>query len=131
GSDVRAKVIVAQQPLLEGKDVPRKAFAPNAEQQAALVKLARSGSAPANNQEALARNAQESKLAFAEYHPYWYVDQIAATTAVRFIVSNADANVSAASKTIKSADVVEISDDQAADAAVKATVEFFAKNLNP
>jgi dienelactone hydrolase len=131
GSDARAKAIVAQLPMLDGKGNPRKAFAPNAEQQAAMVKLARNGVAPSNNQEAIARNAQESKLAFAEYHPYWHVDQIAATTAVRFIISNVDANVSAASKVIKNAEVVQIPGDQATDAAIKATTEWFAKHLNP
>jgi dienelactone hydrolase len=71
GIDARVKVVVAQLPMLVGRDTPRNAFAPDARQQAQMVKLARSGAAPASAREAGARNAQESALALTEYHPYW------------------------------------------------------------
>jgi dienelactone hydrolase len=105
--DVRIKAAVAQVPVIDGRDVPRKAFAPSAAQQAALVRLARSGQAPAGAIAAEARNEEETKLALAEYHPYWYADAIPATTAVLFVVAekdatvNNDANAVAASKLLK------------------------------
>jgi dienelactone hydrolase len=142
GTDARAKAIVAQLPALGGKNMPRGAFAPDAKQQASLVGLARSGAAPTNAREATTRNAQESKLALAEYHPFWYLDQIAPGTAVRFIVagrdsdSSIDANATAASALLKGpVDVLRIPDarhlldDKATDAAIRSATEWFAKNL--
>jgi dienelactone hydrolase len=105
--DVRIKAAVAQVPIIEGHDVPRRAFAPSAAQQAALVRLARSGQAAATAIAAEARNEEETKLALAEYHPYWYADAISATTAVLFVVAEKDATVNneanavAASKLLK------------------------------
>jgi dienelactone hydrolase len=106
-TDVRVKAAVAQVPVVDGKDVPRKAFAPSPEQQAAMVKLARSGTAPATLAAAAAMNDQEARLALAEYHPFWYADAIPVTTAVLFVVAekdlkvNNDTNAVAASKLIK------------------------------
>jgi len=105
--DVRVKAAVAQVPIIEGRDVPRKAFAPSAAQQAAMVRLARSGQAPAAALAAELRNEEETKLALAEYHPFWYADAIPRTTAVLFVVAekdtavNNDANAVAASKLLK------------------------------
>ena len=53
------------------------------------------------------RNEEETKLALAEYHPFWYADAIPKTTAVLFVVAekdtavNNDANAVAASKLLK------------------------------
>ena len=106
-TDVRVKAAVAQVPVVDGKDVPRKAFAPSPEQQAAMVKLARSGTAPATLAAAAAMNDQEARLALAEYHPFWYADAVPVTTAALFVVAekdlkvNNDANAVAASTLIK------------------------------
>jgi dienelactone hydrolase len=133
GFDARVKAIVAQNPSLEGKDIPRKAFAPTAEQQAAMIRLARTGTAPATVQTATAMNAEESKLAFAEYYPFWYVDQIPQSTAARFVLAatNADAtteaNVNAATKILKG--TTDIVKSPNVDAAASAAAEWFAKNL--
>jgi uncharacterized protein len=105
--DVRIKAAVAQVPVIAGRDVPRKAFAPTAAQQASLVRLARTGQAPATSAAAEARNDEEARLALAEYHPFWYADAIPSTTAVLFVVAekdttvNNDANAVAASKLLK------------------------------
>ena len=106
-TDSRVKAAVAQTPIIHGKDVPRKAIAPSAEQQAEMVRLARTGQAPATVVAAAAMNDQEAKLALAEYHPFWYVDQIPQSTAVLFVVAekdlkvNNDANAVAASKLLR------------------------------
>ena len=105
--DVRVKAAVAQVPIIEGTDVPRKAFAPSAAQQAAMVRLARTGQAPATAVAARAMNEEEARLALAEYHPFWYADAIPQTTAVLFVVAEKDAKVNndahavAASKLLK------------------------------
>jgi hypothetical protein len=141
GSDARVKAAVALMPVLEGKDAPRTAFAPNAEQKTAMIKLARTGGAPATVQAATSMNVVEAKLARAEYHPYWYIDQIPQTTSVRFIVaakdsdSTIEANVLAATKSLKGSDVVKLPDtthvldSNSVDAAARATAEWFQKNL--
>lgn len=141
GIDARVKAVVSLVPMLEGKDSQRQAFAPSAEQQAAMVKFARSGAAPTTQAAATARNAEESKLALAEYHPYWYLDQIPQTTAVRFIVAAKDtqtrvaADAAAAAKVLKgTTDVVAIPDaakltGSAGEAAARSSAEWFAKNL--
>jgi dienelactone hydrolase len=141
GSDARVKAAVALMPVLDGKDVPRTAFAPNPEQQAAMIKLARTGAAPATVQAATSMNAIEAKLARADYHPYWYIDQVPQTTAVRFIVAGNDtdasieANAIAAAKSLKVSDVVKLPDtthaldSNSVDAAARATAEWFQKNL--
>jgi dienelactone hydrolase len=104
--DVRIKAAVAQVPIIDGRDVPRKAFAPSAAQQGAMVRLARSGQAPASLVAAEARNDEEAKLALAQYRPFWYADAIPSTTAVLFVVAEKDttannANAVAASKLLK------------------------------
>lgn len=142
GSDARVKAIVAQVPMLAGRDAPRRAFAPDASQQAQMVKLARSGAAPTSAHEANSRNAEESQLALADYHPYWYLEQIAASTAVRFVVSDHDpdagieASTTAAAKLLKgSVDIVHLPDPRRSvdakpsAAAIQASTEWFEKNL--
>ena len=83
-NDARVKAGVAIQPWQDGKGVERRAFAPSAAQQASMVKLARSG-APATDAAAAAMNADESKLAFAEYQPFRIVDQIPKDTAMLYL----------------------------------------------
>ena len=86
-NDARVKAGVAIQPWQDGKGVERRAFAPSAAQQASMVKLARSG-APATDAAAAAMNAEESKLAFAEYQPFRIVDQIPKDTAMLYLDSH-------------------------------------------
>ena len=50
-----------------------------------MVKLARSGAAPATDAAAAAMNAEESKLAFAEYQPFRMLDQIPKDTAMLYL----------------------------------------------
>src|SRR5262245_42996007 len=76
GVDFRVKAAVAQTPIIDGHDTPRKAMKPSAAQQSAQVRLARTGQAPSTPAAAAAINSEETKLALAEYHPFWYVDQI-------------------------------------------------------
>jgi dienelactone hydrolase len=142
-TDSRVKAAVAQTPIIRGKDVPRKAIAPSAEQQAGMVRLARTGQAPATVVAAAAMNDQEAKLALAEYHPFWYVDQIPQSTAVLFVVAekdlkvNNDANAVAASKLLKGPNGVTVvpaathamSTAEAFDAAVEAAAAWFQKYL--
>jgi dienelactone hydrolase len=84
-NDARLKAGVAIQPWQDGKGVERRSFAPSAAQQAAMVKLARSGAAPATDAAAAAMNSEESKLAFAEYQPFRMVDQIPKDTAMLYL----------------------------------------------
>lgn len=141
GSDARVKAAVAQVPVVSGKELPRKAFAPNAQQQAAMIKLAREGAPPANDRAARTMNAEEAQLALADYQPYWYLDQIPQTTAVLFIVAEKDEKVDnaahaiAASKALKGATSVTTLAGakhslagQEAEAAA-AAAEWFTKNL--
>ena len=59
-----------------------------------MVRLARSGSAPATDTAAATMNAEESKLLFAEYQPYRYIDQIPKDAAM-FYLDRADAAAAA------------------------------------
>jgi DNA replication initiation complex subunit (GINS family) len=87
-NDARVKAGVAIQPWQDGKGVERRAFAPSAAQQAAMVRLARSGSVPTTDAAAATMNGEESKLAFAEYQPFRIVDQIPKDTAMRYLDSH-------------------------------------------
>jgi dienelactone hydrolase len=133
GTDARVKAVVAQAPSLNGGDLPRKAFLPTAEQQASMVRLARAGAAPTNDRAANAMNSEQSKLALAEYRPFWYLEQIAPTTAVRFVLLDKAldrgiaAQTDAARKLLKGpADVVKVTESKDA---VAVAAEWFAKNL--
>jgi dienelactone hydrolase len=143
GVDFRVKAAVAQTPIIDGQDTPRKAMKPAPAQRAALVRLARTGQAPATATAAAAMNAEEARLALAEYHPFWYVDQIPQTTAVLFVVAEKDAKVNnmsnavAASKLLKGPNGVTtipgathgLTSPQAFDAAVEAAIAWFQKYL--
>jgi dienelactone hydrolase len=83
-NDARVKAGAAVMPWTDGDRVARRSFAPSAIQQSAMVKLARSGSAPSADAAAAAMNAEESKLAFAEYQPFRMLDQIPKDVAMLF-----------------------------------------------
>jgi dienelactone hydrolase len=111
-TDARIKAAVAQTPIIEGKDVPRKASARTGESLLAEQKLARNGHLPVTR----ASIDMETRLALAEYHPFWYVEQIPQKTAMLFVIAekdtkiNNETNAIAASKLLKGpADVVSVS----------------------
>jgi dipeptidyl aminopeptidase/acylaminoacyl peptidase len=138
-TDARVKAAVAQAAVIEGKDVPRKASAPTGALLQAEQRRARSGELPISAADV------ETRLALAEYHPFWYVEQIPTTTAVLFVTSDRDTRVKndtaaiAASKLLKGGptEVVSIpgvthTQDykvRASDAAAKAAADWFLKHL--
>src|SRR5262252_3676453 len=73
-TDARVKAIVAQTPIIEGKDTPRKASAPTGELLLAEQKRARVGQTPPPGRAGASADA-ETSLALAEYHPFWQVEQ--------------------------------------------------------
>jgi hypothetical protein len=105
------------------------------------VKLARTGAAPSTPAASAAMAAEETRIALAEYHPFWFVSQIPQTVAVLFVVAGNDTKVEnddnaiAASKVLKGPNSVTTvqgahalvgkASDQAADAAG----EWFVKYL--
>ena len=93
-NDARVKAGVAMRPFEDGKGIERKSFAPSAAQQAAMVKLSRNGSVPATDTAAATMNAEESKLAFAEYQPFRMIDQIPKDTKILYL-DRADAAAAA------------------------------------
>jgi len=116
GIDPRIKTVVALAPVIAGKDVPRQLSKPDF--QPTQVKLARADSAAA-----ALMSAEETKIALAEYHPFWFVSQIPQTVAVLFLVeANDKSDAVAASKLLKGTTEVK---PNAADAAA----EWFAKYL--
>ena len=142
-TDARIKAAVAQVPIVDGHDLPRRAYAPAPDAQAELVRLARKGEAPGNSAAAAAMNAAEAKLALAEYHPFWYADAVPATTAVLFVVAEHDLKVNnethaiAASKLMKGPNGVTVitgaghtlATSAAFDAALEAAAAWFLKYL--
>lgn len=140
-TDARIKAAVAQTPVMEGKDTPKKASAPTGALLEAEQKRARTGQSPI----AAAGTAAdpEARLALAEYHPFWHLEQIPKTTAVLFVIAEKDGRVKndtnavAGSKLIKGpTDVVSIPganhtqlDGAAFDAAAKAAADWFLKHL--
>jgi dienelactone hydrolase len=93
GMDARAKVGVAVTPVIAGAGEAERSFIPSAADRAELIRLAREGRAPRTEREGRARNAQEARLALAEYKPFWRIDSIPQTAAVRFIVAGADREI--------------------------------------
>ncbi len=140
-TDARIKAAVAQTPVIEGKETPRKASAPTGELLLAEQKRARTGqTAPPTR----AASDVEARLALAEYHPFWSVEQIPQTTAVMFVIAEKDARVNnetnaiAASKLLKGpTDVVrtpgathaQLDSGAAFDKAANAAAEWFLKHL--
>ena len=141
GSDARVKAIVAQAPLIAGKDQPRAAFAPSREQLADMVKLARTPP-PAGVAAAKSMNEMEERLALAEYRPFWYLEQIRETTAVLFITAGKDAVVDNNAHAVPAAELLKgpvqvlsialathefVGNDRAT--AIKAAADWFVKYL--
>jgi dienelactone hydrolase len=136
-TDARVKAVVAQTPIIKGKDTPRKAYAPAGELLLAEQKRARIGYPPG----AAASLDVETRSALAEYHPFWHVEQIPQKTAVLFVIAEKDARAPnetdavAASKLLKGAtDVARVpgaSIDSGAvfKTAANAAAEWFLKYL--
>jgi dienelactone hydrolase len=101
-NDARVKAGVAVAALEAGKGAERKSLAPNAALQASMVKLARTGQAPATEAAATAMNMEEQKIALAEYQPFRYVDQIPKDTAMLYLDGKTDAVSAAADFLAKS-----------------------------
>jgi len=142
-TDARIKAAVAQAPLIEGKDVSKKASAPTGELLRAEQQRARTGQTPPQPANSRLPDA-ETRLALAEYRPFWYVEQIPQKTAVLFITAekdtrvNNESNASAASKLLKGptnvvsipgATHTQLGGGAAFDAAANAAVEWFLKHL--
>ncbi|HKQ76287.1 MAG TPA: acetylxylan esterase [Blastocatellia bacterium] len=140
-TDARIKAAVAQTPVIEGKDTPRKASAPTGDLLLAEQKRARAGQTPSSTR---AVADVETRLALAEYHPFWSVEQIPQKTAVLFVIAEKDARVNnatnaiAASKLLKGpTDIArvpggphtQIDSGAAFDTAARAAVEWFLKHL--
>jgi dienelactone hydrolase len=139
--DSRIKAAVAQTPMIDGKDTPKKASAPTGELLQAELKRARTGQSPAAG---VATVDAETRLALAEYHPFWYVEQIPQKTAILFVIADKDKKVNnetnaiAAAKLLKgSTDVVTVSGathtqmntGAAFDKAANAAADWFLKHL--
>src|SRR5262245_40206364 len=137
-TDARVKAVVAQTPIIEGKDAPRKAYAPTGDLLLAEQKRARAGYLPG----ARASIDVETRLALAEYHPFWYVEQIPQKTAALFVIAEKDARVNnesvavAASKLLKGpTDVARVPGATRIDSgaafktAANAAAEWFLKYL--
>lgn len=92
-NDARVKSVVAQTPVISGADASKKTTRAPAAAEAQMIKLARTGQAPATPLAAAAMSAEETKLALAEYQPLWYADQIPQSTAVLFVVAANDPKV--------------------------------------
>lgn len=141
-TDSRIKAAVAHAPVIEGKNVPRKASAPTGGLLQAEQQRARDGQ-PSSVAASGTVTDVETRLALAEYHPFWYVEQIPKTAAVLFVIADKDArgkndSAIAASKLLKGAkDIVRVpglTDSRANsgagfDAAAKAAAEWFLKHL--
>jgi hypothetical protein len=77
-------------------------------------------------------SALETRLALAEYHPYWYVDQIPEKTAVLFITNengNGNASVSAAAKLLKGPSATLRVPSTAFERSASTAAEWFLKYL--
>ena len=138
--DARIKAAVAQAPIIEGKDTPKKASAPTGALLVAEQERVRTGQMPIAAGDA----DPETRLALAEYHPFWHVEQIPKTTAVLFVMAEEapkaknDTSAVAASKLLKGpTDVVRIpgatttrlNTGAVFDAAAKAAADWFLKHL--
>lgn len=91
-TDARVKAVVAQAPYLAGKEAPRHAQSYKADLLAAEQNRARTGQI---------LSAVETRVAMAEYHPFWYIDQIPEKTAVQLVTGEKDGDSSEATKLLK------------------------------
>lgn len=141
-TDSRIKAAVAHVPVIEGEDLPRKASAPTGALLKAEQHRARTGQGSPVAASGTPADV-ETRLALAEYHPFWHVEQIPETAAVLFVIAEKDPRVKndsaiAASKLLKGpTDIVtvpgvtdlQISNGAAFGAAVQAAAEWFLKHL--
>jgi hypothetical protein len=136
-TDARIKAVVAQTPIIEGKERPRKASAPTGELLNAELRRARNGQPQALDHVA-------TRLALAEYHPFWKIEQIPQTTAVLFVIAEGESRLKnenhaiAASKLLKGATSVvniggatqsSIHVGSAFETAANAAADWFLKQL--
>lgn len=99
--DARAKAGVAISPMTGGFGEDEKSFVPDAATQAAMIRLARDGAPPKSASEARDRNRLENQLALAEYKPWWRLDAIPETTALRFIGAPSDPALTSARSALR------------------------------
>ncbi len=100
-ADARVKTGVAVMPVIPGQDTLRESFNPSLPQRAVMVRLARSGQAPATQAAAVSMNAEEASIALAEYRPFNLKDQIPKTTEILYLDSAKDAADAAADWFVK------------------------------
>jgi dienelactone hydrolase len=142
--DARIKAVVAQVPIVEGKEALKKASLHTGELHQAELKLARAAQITPAGPTAKKSVDVESRLALADYHPFWYVEQIPQSVAVLFITAEKDGKVNnqtnalAAAKLIRGqSDIVslpgathaQVGGGAAFDKAAKAAAEWFLKHL--
>ena len=93
GMDARIKAGVAVTPVISGYGESEMSFVPNKAAQASMIRLAREGAPPRTAEEARARNKLEAELALSEYKPFWRLDAIPQTSAIRFIIAEKDERI--------------------------------------
>lgn len=141
-TDARVKTVVAQTPAIGGVDSSKPASRAPAAAEQTMIKLARSGQAAADPVASQAMSNQETNLALAEYHPFWYVEQVPQSTAVLFVVAEKDdkidneKNAVAASKKLRGETKVEsipgalhALTGKSVETAAHAAAEWFMKHL--
>lgn len=84
-NDARLRAGVAISSISWGRSAARVSFAPPAHIQALMIKLARTGTAPATEEAAKAMNLEEDRLAVAEYLPMRLIDQIPKDTSMLYL----------------------------------------------
>jgi dienelactone hydrolase len=141
-TDSRIKAAVAQFPIIAGKDIAKRASAPTGALLQAEQSRARNGGS--NITSASSRFDADTRLALAEYHPFWYLEQIPKTTAVLFLSPSRDTkgkeetDAVAASKLLKGpTEVVTIDganlsrprNEAAFSTAAKTAAEWMLKHL--
>ena len=142
-TDARIKAAVAHLPVIEGKNATKTASVLSGELLQAEQKRVRIGEPQSSNPAAGALANLETRVALADYHPFWYLEQIPQTTAVLFVITDKESTVSDeshatnASKLVKGpTNVVSIPATRmrtvgsaAFDAAANAAAEWFLKHL--
>lgn len=111
GMDARAKAGVAVTPLIPGAGETEASLIPDATTQADMIRLARDGAPPRTEGAARERNAVENRLMLAEYKPFWRIDAIPQTSAIRFIVAGADESVANATNAHAAAAALKATSD--------------------
>jgi dienelactone hydrolase len=140
-SDARIKAAVAQVPIIEGKDTPKRAAPRPPALHAAELKLARTA-APSPSGVPPGTDA-ETRIALADYHPFWFASQVPETAAILFVIAERDMRVNnenhavATSKLLRGPTGVTVlegathavASPKAVDAAAEAAAAWFLKYL--